>query len=347
MKGTMCGIYKSQAGPSVEYRTDLPIPEINDDEVLIKVRAASICGTDIGVINWNEWTQKRMTPPLVIGHEVAGDIVEIGKNVTNCKVGDRVSVETHIPCRNCYLCDIGMEEVCDNTKLFSIHTLGGFAEYTKMRSDCVFKLDDDITYEMACMFEPMGAGINGVSRAEVKDKYVLISGCGPIGLTAISAAKIYGAKKVIACDVVDEKLEVAKKMGADVVINSGKSDLIEEVKKETEGRGADAAIDLTGNGRAIISSLRSLRKGGRLVLVGLPSGEVSINLTEDLIYRAIEVIGISGRKIFKTWHEYAAVMKDPRYDISLVMGNEYPLADYEKALEDIKNGVPGKMILHP
>ena len=223
MKDTMCGLVKEVNAPSgLVYQTDLPIPEINDDEVLIKVHCSAICGTDLHIMEWDERSQKRIKAPVTVGHETAGEIVAVGKNVTERKVGDRVSCESHIPCGECYFCKNGMPHICKNVKLFGCTQNGAFAEYAKIRWDCTFLLEDDVTDEAACMFEPMGAGIHGVEAAEVNGKTVLVSGCGPIGLTAISASKTFGAVKVIACDLIDEKLEVAKKMGADAVLNSAK-----------------------------------------------------------------------------------------------------------------------------
>jgi threonine 3-dehydrogenase len=344
---TMCGIVKETAGPGLNYRTDLPIPVIHDDEVLIKVRATALCGSDIHMYEWDEWSSRRMKPPIIIGHETAGDIVEVGKNVTNVKVGDRVAVETHVPCNECYFCKNGLKEICKNVELFGVTIPGAFAEYAKIRSDCVYKLNPDITYEMGCMFEPMGAGVHGVEAAEVDGKTVLVSGCGPIGLTAITASKVFGATTVIACDLFDQKLEIAKDMGADFVLNSGTCNLVEEVKKLTDGLGADAAIDITGVGSAIVSSLQAVRGGGRMVCVGLPSKEVTMNLTEDLIFRQVVMTGVSGRRIWDTWDHYAKVMSDPRYQIKRIMGREFALKDFKEAIQAVRDGVPGKMILHP
>ena len=219
MKDTMCGLVKEENGPSgLVYHTDLPVPQIDDDEVLIKVHCTAICGTDLHIMEWDEWSQKRIKAPVTVGHETAGEIVAGGKNVTERKVGDRVSCESHIPCGECYFCKNGMPHICKNVKLFGCTQNGAFAEYAKIRWDCTFLLEDDVTDEAACMFEPMGAGIHGVEAAEVNGKTVLVSGCGPIGLTAISASKTFGAVKVIACDLIDEKLEEDMKEVLEIVV---------------------------------------------------------------------------------------------------------------------------------
>lgn len=348
MKETMCGLVKEVAGPSgLVYHTDLPIPEIGDNEVLIKVHCTAICATDLHVMEWDDWSQKRVRVPVIPGHETAGDIVAVGKNVKDRKVGDRVSCETHIACNDCFFCKNGLAHICKNVELFGVSVPGAFAEYTKIRSDCTFLLDDDISYETACMFEPMGAGVHGVEAAEVQGKTVLVSGCGPIGLTAISASKTFGAKLVIACDLLDARLEIAKEMGADVVFNSGTCDLVAEIQKLTDGLGVDAAIDVTGAGAAIRTGLKCVRAAGRLVCVGLPGKPVELDLANDLIYREVLMTGISGRKIWETWTDFAKVMKGPYFKVENVMGERFAMKDIDLALEKIHNGVPGKMLLYP
>lgn len=347
MEGVMHGIVKDTAGIGMTWHTDLPIPQINDDEILVKVKVTAICGTDVHIYDWDAWSQKRIKPPVTLGHETAGDVVEVGKNVTDFKVGDRVSVESHLPCGECWFCKNNMPHICKNVKLFGCMENGAYAEYFKVRANAAFKLSDDVTYEMACMFEPMGAGVHGVEAADVAGKTVLISGCGPIGLTAITAAKVFGATKVYACDLIDEKLEIAKKMGADMVFNSGSCDLVEEMKKLTDGIGVDVAIDITGAGPALISALRSVRAGGRMVCVGLPTKPITMDLTEDLIYREVEMTGVSGRKIWETWEDFEKVINDPRYHMEYIMGHKFPMEDFEKAFQEIRDGVPGKMLLYP
>ena len=348
MANTMRGLVKEASRPGkLVYRTDLPIPEPGDDEVLIKVHCSALCGTDMHIVEWDKWSQIHAKAPLVIGHETAGDIIAVGRNVTERKVGDRVSCESHIPCNHCWFCDHGMKHICKNMKLFGVSVPGAFAEYACIRWDCTFPLNDSLSYEAACMFEPMGAGVHGVEAAEVAGKTVLVSGCGPIGLTAISACKVFGAKLVIACDLLDQKLEIAREMGADVTLNSGSCDLPAEVRALTDGLGADAAIDVTGVGAAIATDIKSVRAAGRVVCVGLPTKPVTLDLTEDLIFREVQLTGISGRKIWETWEDFAKVMKSPYFKVERVMGQSFAMKDIDKAVEAIHSGVPGKMILYP
>lgn len=348
MDGTMRGVCKMTPGRGAVYRTDIPIPRIGDDEVLMKVHASAICGTDLHIYGWNEWAAARMKNlPIVFGHETAGEIVEVGKNVTGWQVGDRISVETHIPCGRCFQCENGRQHICENMKLFGVTEPGAFAEYAPVPKECIVRLADGVPYEMGAMLEAMGAGVHGVEKAEVRGKTVLVSGCGPIGLMVTGACKVHGAKRIIACDILPEKLKLAEAMGADVTVNSGETDIVRAVRRETGGAGADAAIDITGSGRAIVAGLRSLRKGGRMVSVGLPNGEIPINLTEDIIYREIEYTGVSGRQMFATWDDCMEILQTPGFSLGPAMGGRYPLEGFEDALAAIKGGAPGKMLLIP
>ena len=335
-------------GAGAEYREDLPIPQISDDQVLIKVHATAICGTDLQLYHWNEYAQKRMTNlPMVFGHETAGEIVEIGKNVTGYRLGDRISVETHVPCNHCWQCRNGNPHICENQHVFGVTDPGAFAEYAPVHKDCIVRLKDDISYEMGAMLEAMGAGVHGVEVAQVRGKRVLVSGCGPIGLMTIGACKAHGASRIIVCDLIEEKLEIAKTMGANITVNSRDVDLPTFVRSQTDGVGADAVIDITGNPHAIRAGLKAVRKGGIFVSVGLPDGEVGINLTEDIIYREVIYTGVSGRLMFETWEDSMNILQSPGFSLEPVVGGIYPFRDFEKALDALKQGVPGKMILVP
>lgn len=348
MEGTMRGICKMAPGEGAAYRTDLPIPQIGEGEVLMKVHASAICGTDLHIYGWNEWAAKRMRNfPIVFGHETAGEIVEIGKSVTGLRVGDRISVETHIPCNHCFQCGHDRRHICENMRIFGVTEPGAFAEYAPVPAECAVRLRDGIPYEVGAMLEAMGAGVHGVEKAEVRDKTVLVSGCGPIGLMVVGACKAHGARRVIACDVLPEKLKLAEAMGADAAVNSAQTDIIQAVRRETDGAGADAAIDITGDGGAIVAGLRALRKGGRMVSVGLPNGEIPVNLTEDIIYREIQYTGVSGRQMFATWDDCMEILETPGFSLEPVMGGRYSLDGFEDALAAIRGGAPGKMLLIP
>ena len=348
MQKTMRGIVKAAAGTGLEYRTDLPVPQIGPDEVLMKIRCASICGTDLGIYDWGAWARKRMTVfPRIIGHETTGEIVAVGERVKDRFVGQRVSVETHMWDGTCPHCLAGRRHVCQNMTLYGIQTDGAFAEYSKVRADVTYVLADELTDEQGCIFEPMGSGVHGVEEAEVKGKTVLVAGCGAIGLTVVAACKVFGARLIIACDLFDEKLEAARAMGADVTVNSRKEDLVAKVLELTGGLGVEAAIDVTGSPAALNSSLKCVMAMGRLVSVGLPGEPVTMDMTEDLFYRQIRLSGICGRRIWDTWDDFTTVMKDPIYDMSRVIGGQFALADFEAGFAKMRSGAPGKMFLYP
>lgn len=343
----MKGIIKEKPEAGAAYREDLPIPEVKENEILVKVKATAICGTDMHIYPWTEWAQKRLKLPMVFGHEFSGDIVEVGSAVSAFKVGDRVAGETHIPCNSCYQCQTGNQHICENMQIIGVHTPGSFAEYISIPVDCAWKLDDDISYEIGAMLEPMGVGVHGVFAGEIGGKTAAIYGCGPIGLMGIGAASASGASKIFAMDIFEKKLDVAKEMGADVTLISGKDDVVKTILDATDGRGVDVVIDYTGNSNAIREGFKVLRLGGRFTLVGLPNGETSLDLTESIIYKEAYVNGVTGRLMYKTWWQCNSLIKSGKFDINPVIGGIYPLKEFEKAFEDLKNGVPGKMILIP
>jgi threonine 3-dehydrogenase len=343
----MIGVQKSRPEYGAEYREDIPVPVPGSRDVLIKVEAAAICGTDQHIMDWTPYAQARIQTPMVFGHEFSGDIVEVGDAVTEYKPGDRVAGETHIPCNECYQCKTDNRHICNNMKIIGVHTPGAFAEYISIPADCVYKLNDDISYNDAAMLEPMGVGVHGVSVAKVRGENVAIFGAGPIGLFAVAAAKYWKAKKIIAVDVFDEKLKIAKEVGADVAVNSKDTDAVNAIIAEFGGVGADIVIDYTGNVNAIHSQFQSLRKGGKLVLVGLPSQDITLDLAENVIYKEATIVGVTGRLMYQTWEECVEILTSPDFDIKPIVGGIYPLKDYEKAFADIKSGKPGKMLLIP
>lgn len=345
---TMRGLRKETAAPGkFTYHEDLPIPEIGDDDVLIRVRCTAVCGTDMHIMEWDDWSKLHIKPPVTPGHETAGEIVAVGSRVTDRRVGDRVSCESHIACGECWFCKNGLAHICQNLVLFGCNADGAFAEYAKIPARATYRLPDDISYEAACMFEPMGAGVHGAEAAEPKGKTVLVIGCGPIGLTAISSCKVFGAQKVIAADLVDEKLEAARDMGADHAFNNGACDLRAEVLALTGGIGADAVIDITGAADAIHSAFQCVRAAGKVVSVGLPGKPVSLDLTNEIAYREVVYTGVSGRKIWETWEDFSRVMNSPYFKLEHVMGGKYALADFDRAVEDVRRGVPGKKLIYP
>ncbi len=349
-KKTMMGLVKEEAAPGdVILHDDLPVPVIGPDDVLVKIRCAALCMTDTkDIMPWTHYAQKRVHPPTTLGHEASGDIVDVGENVKDRKVGDRVAIEPYITCGKCYACTHNIPHLCRNIVVWGIGVNGGLAEYSRVPAKCTYKISDDLSYEAACMLQPNGTGVHSAEVASPRGKTVLVVGCGPLGLTTVASCKAFGAKKIIACDLYDEKLDTAKKMGADVIINTRTQDLLSVVLDSTEGNGADAAIDYTCSEQMYNSELKALRPQGQLICVALPSKKITFDdLAEDLIYREVNFTGISGRLIWETWEDFETVMKSPYYKLEFVLGGRYALTDYRSAIEAMRQGKPGKMILYP
>ena len=343
----MNGIIKEQPTYGAVYRTDLPIPTIGHNDLLIQVKATAICGTDQHIMSWGDYAASRVPIPMVFGHEFAGVIVETGENVKDYKPGDRVAGETHIPCNHCHQCKTNNRHICENMKIIGVHVPGCFCDYISIPQDCAYKLTDDISFEDGAMLEPMGVAVHGVAEAEVQGKSVLVFGCGPIGLMAVGACKVWGAKDIFAADIFDDKLAVATKMGADHVFNATDTAFSDKVLKATNGIGVDVVIDYTGSTPAILTGLALTRKGGRFVIVGLPNKPVTLDLSDLIIYKEITMIGVTGRRMYETWEQCKEILASDLFDIKNIVGGIYPLKDFEAAFTALNAGSPGKMLLIP
>lgn len=346
MNGVMSGIYKEFPRPGAEFRTDLPIPEVGPRDILVKVRTTAICGTDLHILPWSEYAQARIKPPMIFGHEFAGDVVKTGSQVAEIKVGDRVAGETHIPCNHCDQCISDNRHICENMKIIGVHTDGSFAQYIAFTADCAFKLPDDIDYTVGSLLEPMGVAMHGIDVARVEGKNVVVYGCGPIGLMAVGIAKALKAAKVTALDIFAKKLDAAVKMGADRVVNSREADAISAIRETREP--VDVVLDYTGSPQAIREGMEVVKKGGRIVLVGLPNtNDLTLPITQNLIYKEVDMIGVTGRLMYKTWEQCVRILRTGTFPIESAIGETYPLRDFERAFAAIKDGMPGKALLLP
>lgn len=344
---TMKGVLKKEPAPGASWAEDLPIPVPGDGEILVRIKAAAICGTDLHIYGWTPWAQTRIETPMVFGHEFAGEIVQVGTGVKRFKVGQRVAGETHIGCGECFQCLTGNMHICESMKIIGVHVPGSFAEYIAMPETCAWELDETLSYEEGAFLEPMGVAMHGIQAAPVGGQNVVILGCGPIGLMATGIAKAQGANQIICSDIAEAKLEVAKTMGATITVNSMKDDLASIVVEATQGRGADVVIDYSGNGGAIADGLKSLKKGGRMVLVGLPDKPVQLDLVDGIIYKEATLVGVTGRTMYGTWFECEKLLKSGKIDLAPVVGGRFAMKDYEKAFDAIKSRMPGKMLLIP
>ena len=325
---------------------DLPTPSIGDNDLLVQVKAAAICGTDVHIYQWNEYAASRIHIPMVFGHEYAGEIVEIGKNVQTFKAGDRVAAETHVPCGHCYQCTTGLQHICRDMKILGVHVDGAFADYTVLPEACAWKLDPSISYKIGATMEPFGIGVHALSKTKPAGKKVIVFGCGPIGIYAQMVAKLSGAECVIAVDIAKERLELAKAMGADVALNASESDVVQHVDRITKGFGVDIVVELSGSQAAINNATKVLRRGGDLVFVGLFSGPVEVDLTNDIIYKEANVYGVTGRIMWDTWWTSQRMILSGQMNLDPVVTHTFSLKDYDTALQLAESGKTGKIVFN-
>lgn len=284
----MKAVVKANRASGLEL-VKMPEPKLGPKDVLIKVQVASICGTDVHIDDWTYWAQQRFTPPRIIGHEFAGYVQEVGKEVTFVKAGERVSAETHISCGYCYQCKNGYREVCRKSKLLGIDYDGTFAEYLSLPEHVLWKDDPRIPDEWATIQEPFGNAVDTVMSEDISSKTVLILGAGPIGLFAVGIARACGASLIIVSDPNDYRLDIGKKMGADIVANPKNTDILNCVLEATEGNGVDVVLEFSGNKLALDQGLKSLTPGGRISILGIYETPVDIDLNREVIFKKIRI----------------------------------------------------------
>lgn len=334
----MLAVVKEKASPGVTIK-DIPIPKPQDGEVLIKVKVTSICGTDISIYDWTPWAKSHIEPPIVIGHEVVGEILEInGDNPNGLKKGDLVSSETHIFCGTCYQCKIGNKHVCENIKLFGIGRNGGFGEYATIPTRTTWKNDPHIPVEVMSSQEPLGNAVHAVDKAKVKDKDVLIIGLGPVGLCAVSVAKAYGASKVIAVDPSGYRRRLGEKMGADEVWDRLLDRYINKI---------DVVLEMSGHELGVKAAFEAVRIEGTLIIFGIPKKEIPIDLGRFFIDKELTAMGIFGRKIWDTWEKVSELLISKKVDLTPIITHKFALKDFEEAMRVMKSGESGKIVLIP
>ncbi|QTA37373.1 L-threonine 3-dehydrogenase [Thermosipho ferrireducens] len=341
----MKAILKEKAGPGFIMK-DIAKPEkLGPRDVLIKVRRASICGTDIHIYRWDEWSQSRIKPPLIVGHEMAGEVVAVGEAVTRVKIGDLVSAETHIPCEHCIQCQTGRMHVCKNLEILGVDRNGVFAEYTVVPETVLWKFSPEIPLDFASVMEPFGNAIHTSLVTDLTGKKVLITGAGPIGLMAIQVARASGASLVITSEVNEDRLKMAEENGADYVINPMKQNLIETVYSITED-GVDILLEMSGNRKALIDGLECVTMGGEVSLLGIFGGSIDINLDSLVIMKGITMYGITGRRMFDTWKVADELLKSKKVDLSKVVTHVIPFEKWESGFELMLNKKCGKVVLN-
>ena len=340
----MKAIVKTKRKKGMEL-INVPTPRIGLRDVLIKVTLASICGTDVHIYDWTHWARHRSTPPRIVGHEFVGIVEQIGNEVTHVEVGDRVSAESHISCGHCYQCSNGYSEVCRNLKLLGVDYDGALAEYLVLPEHVLWKNDPNIPDNWATIQEPFGNAIDTVMAEDVSAKTVLILGAGPIGLFATGIARASGASLIIVSDPNNYRLAISKKMGAHMALNPGKKDITPLILDATNNNGVDVVLEFSGNNQALNQGLRVITPGGRISILGIYEKSVSIDLNKEVIFKKIRIYGITGRKVFSTWHKTSRFLSSGVVNPDPILTHQFPLKDYEKGIKLMRDGKCGKVIL--
>jgi threonine 3-dehydrogenase len=346
MPETMRAVRKPDASPGLEM-THVPIPSIGPNDVLVKVRAASICGTDLHIYRWNPWAQGRLRPPLVIGHEFCGEVVEVGRDVQEVKVGDLISAESHVVCGLCDMCRTGRGHLCRRTQILGVDRDGCFADYVAIPAINAWLDPPDMPPEIASLQENFGNAVHTAFTADVRAKKVLVTGCGPVGLMTIAVAKAIGARAVYATDISSFRLTLARRMGADVTVNAAETDVIEAILQTTEGEGVDVLLEMSGAASALQAGFTLLKPSGEAALLGLPGQPVTLDFDNLLIFKGITVRGVIGRHLWETWYQARGLIRSGAVDLSPIVTHRFALNDFEKAFALMASGECGKVVMVP
>jgi threonine 3-dehydrogenase len=340
----MRAIVKKDASPGLTLK-EMPAPGIAPGEALIRVKRVGLCGTDLHIYHWEPWAQGRIRPPLIIGHEFSGVIEEVGPGVKDLEPGDKVTAEGHIACGLCYQCRTGLRHICRKVKIIGVDIHGAFADLISMPAGNVWKIDPEISLDVAALHDPLGNAFHAVMSSDVRGKQVLVLGCGPIGTFCVAIARASGAARVIASEISEPRLELARMMGAHVVVNPAKESLEGVLSRATGGRGADVVLEMSGNPLAIQEAFRSVHVGGDVALLGLPNKEIPIDISRDVIFKGVTIRGIVGRRMYETWYQMRSYLLAGLVDPTPVITHRFRMDQVEEAMSAIASGA-GKVLFN-
>ncbi len=322
-----------------------PVPSPGLGEVLVKTASTSICGTDLHIWQWDEWSRNEVPLGTITGHETCGEVVAVGQNVESHQVGDQVAIECHLACWNCPRCDEGNAHVCENGSIFGVHNNGAFAPYFTIAATNARHTPAGMSHSHGSIQDPLGNAIHTLTGGPVDGATIAIHGLGPIGLFAVNAAKAMGATKVIAIDWENEyRMDIATKLGADLVLGKG-DDIVAEILAATEGRGVDNSCEFSGSADALANSIHSTRMGGYLNVLsvyGTSNPEVPMN---DLVFRYLHLKGINGRKMWSTWDKMYELMASGAIDVDSIVTHRLSIDEFQKGIQLSRSGLCGKIVL--
>lgn len=325
------------------WMTDVPVPEVGHNDLLIKIRKTAICGTDIHIYNWDDWSQKTIPVPMVVGHEYVGEVVGMGQEVRGFNIGDRVSGEGHITCGHCRNCRAGRTHLCRNTVGVGVNRPGCFAEYLVLPAFNAFKIPDNIADDVAAIFDPFGNAVHTALSFDLVGEDVLVSGAGPIGIMAAAVAKHVGARHVVITDVNEYRLALARDMGVTRAVNVTQQDVNEVMAELGMTEGFDVGLEMSGSPAAFRTMLQTMNHGGRIAMLGIPPAEMAIDWN-NVIFKGLLIKGIYGREMFETWYKMAALIQSG-LDLSPVITHRFSIDEFQQGFDAMRSGQSGKVIL--
>lgn len=339
----MKALAKLHAKPGI-WMTDVDKPEYGYNDILIKIKKTAICGTDVHIYKWDDWSQKTIPVPMVVGHEYVGEVAAIGEGVRGFELGDRVSGEGHITCGHCRNCRAGRRHLCRNTYGVGVNRPGAFAEYLVIPADNAFKLPDDVSDDMAAVMDPFGNAVHTALAFDLVGEDVLITGAGPIGIMAAAVARHVGARHVVITDVNEYRLDLAKQMGVTRAVNVAEEKLSDVMDELGMREGFDVGLEMSGVPSAFSQMLKTINHGGKIAMLGIPPENVAIDWNE-VIFKGLVIKGIYGREMFETWYKMASLLQSG-LDISPILTHQMSVDDFEKGFETMITGQSGKVILN-
>jgi threonine 3-dehydrogenase len=333
---------KARPGPGVEL-VEVEEEELKPGHVKVRVHYGSVCGTDLHIVEWDDWAAGRIKPPRIIGHEFSGVVEAVADDVTTLKPGDEIASESHIVCGKCKQCLEGNAQVCVNTQILGVDVDGGFRPYAVMPAQVAVPTRGRIPLDIASVQDPLGNAVHTALAGPVEGRDILITGMGPIGLFAIGVCKASGANSVAVTEVSPYRLELAEKMGADLIIDPSRENAEEAILKRYP-EGVDATLEMSGHPSALALAIGSTRPGGRVSLLGVfPNKQVSVDLN-DAIFKGIDIQGIVGRRLWKTWDQMRELLASGKLDITPVITHRFSYLDFNEAIAKIQAGETGKVV---
>ena len=327
----------------------IPVPTPGPEDVLVYVEAASICGTDLHIWNWDAWSQRRIKPPLTLGHEFCGTIVAVGDKVREARLGDYVSAESHVTCGMCYQCRTGQAHMCPNTEILGVDREGAFANYVVVPEKVIWQnVREKLPPEIATLQEPFGNAVFATMHQDLSGQSVAVLGCGPIGLFTIGISKAVGAKDIFASDIHPMRIELARQMGASEVFNAtDDGDIVTKMVEANGGYGVDVVLEMSGAPSAITTAFRVVRNGGTVILFGIPAKPVEIDVAENMIFKNLTVRALNGRRIFDTWYKTRWLLESGVVDLRPLITHRIGMDGINDALAMLHRGDACKIVILP